>query len=298
MTADQSDSVMRYRVLGTLEFWDGASWRPVARAKCRHVLAILLINANQPVSVDRLRHELWGNDGPASAPKLVQLYIGQLRRILDDASGNLVRTRYPGYQLDVSDGEVDVHRFEDAVTAARRACDAGISGRCAELLGGALANWRGRPYADVVASPMVRLEAARLSERRMAAMEFWLDTEVARGRHDAALPELAVLVNEYPTRERLHELLMLSLYRAGRQAEALAVYEELRRHHATELGIEPNPAVLRLAHAIRPPTPPSTWRAGTPGRRPDRAPGRFVRRRTPGSGWRGISLFAAVVCGS
>jgi DNA-binding SARP family transcriptional activator len=213
--------VDEFRLLGPLEAVVDGTPVPLAAAKPRALLALLLLNRNRVVSTERLIDELWGDDPPAQATKTLQVYISQLRKAL--GADRLV-TRAPGYLLRVEEGELDLDRFDEL----RR------EGRHEE----ALALWRGPP------EPV----AAHLEELRSAAYEDWLQDAVESGA--PVIPQLEELVAREPLRERPRALLMLALYRAGRQAEALELFRRTRELFVDELGIEPGPELRELQQAM------------------------------------------------
>lgn len=234
---------MDFRLLGPLEVLrDG---RPIALggAKQRSLVAVLLLHANQLVSADRLIDELWGDEPPATAAKTIQVYVSRLRKELDD---DRLLTRSPGYVLRVEPGELDLERFERLFAETRRADprDAG------QKLRAALSLWRGRPLADLAYEPFAQTHVARLEELWWAALEQRIEADLADGRHAELIAELESLSREQPLREVLRGQLMLSLYRSGRQAEALQAYQEARRALLDELGLEPSAALRRLEQAI------------------------------------------------
>jgi DNA-binding SARP family transcriptional activator len=249
-TPRASTSPVRFRVLGTLEFFDGQGWVSIGAAKQRALLAALLLSPNQVVPVERLVAELWTNTPPASVNGLLVGYVWRLRRVMRDTAGTVLVTRPPGYLLAVPDGTLDVHGYEALTAAGRAALAAEDVAGAAAMFTEALALWRGVPFADVAPTPAVMAEAARLEESRLAITEAWMGAEVQLGRHDALLPELKQLVSQHPLRERLHAHLMLTLYRAGQQAEALGAYHDLRRLLVNELGIEPSRPLRDLQQQI------------------------------------------------
>jgi len=200
------------------------------------VLALLLTRANEVVPADSLIEELWSGEPPRTATNTLQYYVSQLRKALGN---DRIVTRVPGYAVRVEPDELDLTRFE-------RLVDQGG----AERLRQALELWRGPPLADFAYEPFARSEIARLEELRLAALELRIDADLALGRHAQLVGELEGLVEVHPLRERLHGLLMLALYRAGRQAEALEAYRRLRRKLVDELGIDPGPAIQGLEKAI------------------------------------------------
>ena len=233
---------MEYRLLGPLEVRTGDAPLPLAGTKPRALLALLLLNANRVVTRDRLVDELWGDRPPGTAVATIQVYVSRLRKLLPE--GTLV-THTSGYLLAVEPDTVDLQRFERLVNDARDAAPA----RTSELLREALALWRGPPLADFGDEGFARAEAARLTELRLAALEQRVEADLALGRHVDLVAELEALVGQHPHRERLHGQLMLALYRAGRQAEALAAYRRTRAA-LDELGLEPTAALRRLERQI------------------------------------------------
>ena len=234
---------LEFRILGPLEVVEGDSELPLAGAKQRALLAILLVHPNQPVSVDVLSEGLWGEKPPLTAVKMIQGYVSQLRKVLGE--GVLV-TRAPGYVARVDVDELDASRFERLVAdAAGRPPD-----EAAALLDAALRLWRGAPLADFAYEAFAQTEIARLQEARLIAIEERVDADLARGRHARVVPELEALVAEHPFRERLFAQLMLALYRCGRQAEALEAYRSARHALDQELGLAPSPLLRELEQQI------------------------------------------------
>jgi peptide/nickel transport system substrate-binding protein len=234
---------LEFRILGPLEVVDGNRELRLAGAKQRVLLAVLLVHANEPVSVDVLTEELWGGEPPPTAVKMVQGYISQLRKVLGD--GVLV-TRAPGYLVRVEADGLDASRFERLVAdAAGRPPD-----EAAKLLGAALRLWRGAPLVDFAYERFAQSEIARLEEARLGALEERIDADLDRGRHAAVVSELEALVAEHPFRERLIAELMLALYRCGRQTEALEVYRRAQQALDRELGLEPSPSLRELEQQI------------------------------------------------
>jgi DNA-binding SARP family transcriptional activator len=232
-----------FKILGPLEVARDGRAIPIARIKERALLAVLLLSANEVVSTDRLIDRLWGSDPPPTAAKALQVCVSRLRKAL---GAQVIVTRAPGYLLSVEPGELDLDRFEQLVAEAHDA----DSQHAAELLRDALSLWRGAPLADVAYEAFAQMEIARLEELRFAALEQRIDVELALGRDQQLVGELEGLVREYPLRERLRGQLMLALYRAGRQAEALTVYENGRRLLDDELGLEPSESLKRLQRSI------------------------------------------------
>jgi YVTN family beta-propeller protein len=239
--------VIEFRVLGSFEVLEDE--RPVALGgpKQRALLVLLVLHRGDAVSTDRLVDELWGEQAPASAQKIVQGYVSHLRRALGDG---LLVTRGRGYLLQTARGQVDLDRFDELVAEGRRALQAGDARLASDRLRGALALWRGPPLADFSYEPFAQGEIARLEEERLAALEDRIDADLALGEHAGLVSELDSLVHDHPLRERLQAQLMLALYRCGRQAEALERYQQARRELVDQLGIEPGRALRELEQSI------------------------------------------------
>src|SRR6266545_1948488 len=233
---------MDFRLLGPLEVLDGNAPVRVAAGKQRALLALLLLNANRTVARDRIVDDLWGEDVPESAKKMVQIHVSQLRKALPEPR---LLTRAPGYLLEVTGEELDVTRFELSVAAGRDALSRGDARTAADLLRQGLALWRGPALAEF-SEPFARHEGARLEELRAAALEWRLEADLALGHHGDVVGELETLIARHPLRERLRSQHMLALYRSGRHADALASYQAHRRTLSEELGIEPSASLREL----------------------------------------------------
>jgi DNA-binding SARP family transcriptional activator/tetratricopeptide (TPR) repeat protein len=249
---------VEYRILGPVEVRVDGRPVPVGGPKPRALLVLLLLNANRVVPTAQVLEALWGGRPPASGPTRVQGVVSELRAAL--AAGGVepgpVATLGPGYRLAVRDGQLDLDAFERGLREAERAAGPGAAGAGQERLlaaatgyRAALGRWRGPALTGVSAS-FAAAEAARLEERRLVAVERLMELELALGRHAVLAGELAALVARHPLRERPRELLMLALYRAGRQAEALAAYREAHRLLVAEAGLEPGPVLRELQRAI------------------------------------------------
>ncbi len=236
--------MLELRILGPLEVLVEGEPVELRRAKQRGLLALLLLSAGEVVSADRLIEELWAGTPPPTAKDALQNYVSQLRKTL---GRDVIATRSPGYILDVDATQTDVGRFEQLVETARAAEDAESR---AGLLREALSLWRGPALADLAYEGFAAAEAARLEELRAAVREDLIDAELELGRHADLVPELEELVELHPFDERARAQLMLALYRAGRQADALEAFQEARRTLAEELGLEPSPALRELERAI------------------------------------------------
>jgi DNA-binding SARP family transcriptional activator len=220
---------------------------PLTGRKQRALLTLLLLHANRIVSSDVLIEELWDASSPDTGRAALRVRIHELRKLLPD---DVLQTRTPGYTVRVDPDRLDLHRFEQLLEEGRRSLDAGAAGDASRVLGEALALWRGPPLADVANERFAQAAAARLEELRLVALELRLEAEMARGRHAEAVAELESLVGEHPLREQLCRLLMLALYRSGRQADALDAYRRARDVLSGELGLEPSAALRDLERAI------------------------------------------------
>ena len=240
-----------YRLLGPLEVTCDGRALDLGGRKQRVLLASLLLHANQPVHRDVLIDHIWGEHPPSGPGHAVEVYIWRLRKTLEPAAGSpCVLTRPGGYMLQVAHDQLDIARFERLVEDARCLLDAGSADRAAQGFREALALWRGAPLADFRNEPFARTEIARLEQRRTEVVEDRIDADLARGRHTALISELEALVAAEPLRERPYQQLMIALYRSGRQADALALYQKARRTLVDELGIDPGQPLRQTERAI------------------------------------------------
>jgi DNA-binding SARP family transcriptional activator len=248
-TAAEAMPHLRFEILGPVRAWHKDTELDLGSPQQHAVLAILLLAAGRQVAVDILIDAIWGQAPPRSALGTVRTYISRLRRCLDPVTGergaDVLRSVGSGYIFQTG-ATVDLELFTAQVQQAQLTRDQGDLTLATEQFGQALELWRGMPLAGL-AGPYADSQRARLLELRMAAVEDRLSLAVESGGHPDAIGELRALRDEYPLRERLSELLMLALYRAGRQADALAVFADSRRLLLDELGIEPGPA-LRAVH--------------------------------------------------
>jgi DNA-binding SARP family transcriptional activator/RecA/RadA recombinase len=256
---------VHYRVLGPFEVEDGDRVVDLGRPKQRAVLAVLLLEANYVVSLDRLIDLLWGDDPPARSTASLQVYVSNLRRVLEPGRPahtppNVLLTRPPGYLLRTGRGELDAYRFEDLAAAGRRLLDQGRPMPAAAALEEALALWRGDALAEFADEKFARPAIARWEEFRLLATEDLVQAELALGAHAPAIATLEGLVRRFPLRERLWGLLMVALYRDGRQAEALRAMAKARTALMEELGIDPGPELARLEGDILAQAPALEWR--------------------------------------
>jgi predicted ATPase/DNA-binding SARP family transcriptional activator len=257
---------MEIRVLGQIGLTENGRSIRIDAFKLRQLLAALAIGPGRVRSADDLIDSLWGETPSASAAKLLQHYISQLRRILPPPAH--IVTRDEGYALDLPRGSLDSTRFEQLVEQGRAALKDGNPALSASLLRRALGLWQGKAFGDLIYESFVRPEAERLEELRLVALEERIEAELALGRESEILAELKGLAREHPVRERLQGQLMVALYRAGRQSEALDIYRVTRRVLRDELGLTPadelealqrrilqhDPALLESSVALRPPS--------------------------------------------
>jgi DNA-binding SARP family transcriptional activator len=227
---------MEFRILGPLEVVDGDLTLPLGGERQRALLALLLTRPNEVVSTDHLVDELWGSRPPKTALNTIQYYVSQLRKTL---GADRIVTRPPGYLIRIEPEELDLARFE-------RLSQEGTG----ESLHAALELWRGPALADLAFEAFARDEATRLEELRLVVHERRIDGDLEAGRAAEIVSELKRLIAEHPLRERLRRQLMLALYRSGRQAEALGVYQATRATLVDELGIEPGPELQELERAM------------------------------------------------
>ena len=232
------------RMLGPLEVGPRAAPQTVAAGKQRAVLVALALNAGTPVSTALLSEVVWGEDLPASAAKLLQVYVSQLRKLLPPSVP--LSTRPPGYCLEISPARVDALLFADLVEAARRARGEGDVDEATDLLMHARDLWRGEALVDVPPALLFDKEAERLAALRLDALEELLALRLERGEAMHVLADLEDLTRSHPFREGLHASLVLALYRSGRQGEALAAYDALRSRLVEDLAVEPGAALREL----------------------------------------------------
>jgi DNA-binding SARP family transcriptional activator len=247
---EPSGAAALFRILGPVEVWTGQDWAKVSAGKQRSILATLLLRSGEVVSTDTLIDQAWPDKPPAKAANLVSVYVHHLRRLIGDAEGKVLVTRAPGYQVVPGPGELDADQFAGLVTQGRQALASGAPGRAVDLLTEALELWRGPALADVPATSLVAAEADRLGQSRLEALELRAEASLACGRFAEVLPEVRRLLADHPLQERLWALQMRALYGAGRQAEALEVYERARNKIADELGVDPGPDLRQLYHQI------------------------------------------------
>ena len=237
---------MEFRLLGPMEALDRGTPLALGGLKQRALLARLLVTANRTVSVDRLVDDLWGDAVPGTAVKMVQIYVSQLRKVLP---AEVLVTRPPGYLVQVDPEAIDVGRFDRLRRTGRAALEAGEPATAASRLRDALGLWRGEALAEF-GEPFARVERNHLHELRLVCLEGRIEAELMQGRHAELVGELEAEVARLPLRERLHRQWMLALYRSGRHADALAVYDDFRRRLDDELGLEPSVQLRELQGQI------------------------------------------------
>jgi DNA-binding SARP family transcriptional activator len=270
ISADQLQPVrttepfVAYKVLGPVRL--AHQTEPISGPRQRALLASFLLHANEPLSRERLAELLWEERQPASRDALT-MHIGRLRKLLRASGGDFQLATLPhGYLLRVDHGELDVHVFEELAELGFEELGMNHPQGAAMTLRRALDLWRGRPYEDVNYTTRFHVEIERLEERRLTVLEARLDADLQLGHHSEVVHELQALVAQHGYREAFWELLLIALYRSGRQAEALRSYDQCRRSLLYHLGIEPGPRLRRLQQSILQQAPEleSTHNARTP----------------------------------
>src|SRR5580693_5705945 len=272
--------MVQFRLLGPLEARDGERRVELGRPKQRVLLAVLLVHANHVVSLDRLVEELWGAEPPPQAAASLQTYVSNLRRALEPgrpprAPSRVLVSQPPGYRLAVGAEDLDAARFAALSGEGHRLLQAGRPAAAARVLREGLGLWRGPALAEVADEAFAQAERNRLEELRVAALEDRLAADLDLGGHAAAVAELEELAGRYRFRERLAGLLMLALYRSGRQGEALQAFAAARRTLAEELGIDPGRWLRQLETGILRQDPGLDWTPPPqePGTSPDESGG-------------------------
>ncbi|MFC6019761.1 BTAD domain-containing putative transcriptional regulator [Plantactinospora solaniradicis] len=245
---------MRFEILGPQRAWQDSQELDLGPGKQRAVLAVLLLHAGRPVPTTRIVDAVWAEDPPANGPNVVQKYVAGLRRVLEPersprTPGQVLSLTDAGYLLRVGTDDLDLLRFEQRT---RRAQVARAEGRSSEAVGElrtALDLWRGDPFEGLVGS-FFDSARHRLVDMRTAALETWAELELQLGRHQEVVGELGRLVAQFPVRERLRYLFILALYRAGRQAEALTSFREIRSLLRDDHGLEPGEQLQELHRRI------------------------------------------------
>lgn len=245
---------MWLNMLGTLEIADENKVITPGAPKLCQVLALLLMKANHVVTFGMITQELWGASPPRSASTTVQTYIYHLRRLLDvefgPAAADALVTRATGYVLNVDCDKVDALRFERLLKTGERMARDGRPAEAAAVLREASELWRGEVLENVTVGELLGVHVVHLNEARLRALSMRIEADRACGRHRELVPELQVLVRQHPLHEWFHGQLIETLHLAGRRADALAAYQNLRRILHRELGLEPSPEVQRLHQAV------------------------------------------------
>jgi DNA-binding SARP family transcriptional activator len=240
---------MRFHLLGSLELVDDGEQVELGGGVQRAVLGYLLLHANQVVPTSRMLRALWDEHAPLTARKMVQNAVSGIRRTLAGSDATL-HTHSPGYRLQVDASAVDMYQFRHLVDQGRAAIDTGSLREGVDLLRSALDLWRGRALADLVERGTMWSELAAVENERLLALEDCFEAELACGHHREITPELEILTEAEPLRERLCQQFMLALYRSGRQVDALNVYRRTRMALVDGLGIEPGRELQHLQQLI------------------------------------------------
>jgi DNA-binding SARP family transcriptional activator len=237
-----------FGILGPVQIHlDDGRRAPVPRGRVLSLLALLLVHRDETVHADRIVDELWGGRELRNAKNAVQVVASRLRAVVGDGA---LAAEGGGYALRVPPGAVDADRFEDRLARGAEQLAHGRPRQAAATLKDALGLWRGPPLVDVCDESFAQPEIARLDDVRLTCLGKRLDADLACGRHAELTGELEALVRQHPLRERLRGQLMIALYRAGRQADALAAYRAAREALVDGLGIEPSPELRALEAAI------------------------------------------------
>ncbi len=252
--SDPGVPALRFGVLGPLRVWRRETVVDLGPVQQRVVLAVLALQAGRQVGRQQMIDAVWGETPPRNAVNLVQRHISGLRRVLEpDRPGHtpsgLLSWTDAGYLLSLPTGALDLDEFEREVVRARAERTAGRRREAAAVLHSALELWRG-PVCDGLSSPFLDAQADRLAESRVSVLEERIELDLATGNYAGLIAELRDLLAEHPLRERLRGLLMLALYQAGRQADALTAFRDARRHLQDELGVEPGAPLQKLHQQI------------------------------------------------
>jgi DNA-binding SARP family transcriptional activator len=243
---------MRYEILGPLRVISGDGEFRLSARKMEILLVTLLIRTDQVVSAGQLLTELWDEDPPRRADAGLHVYISQLRKFLAGIrqSKDVIMTRSPGYLLRLGPDELDLRLFHDAMRLGREQLKAGSAAEASGTLESALALYRGPVLGGIQSGPIVASFAAWIEESRLECLEMLIEANLALNRHREVVSTLYSLIAEHPLREAFYQLLMLALYRSGRQADALRVYHRARDIIVHELGLEPCRSLRELHQAI------------------------------------------------
>lgn len=249
---------MEFRVLGPLVMRMGGVSLVPSPPKTRQLLALLLLNADSPVSCDTCVDELWETGPPRSAVQSIHTRVFHIRKALASApevgspaaARRILRTEHNGYSLQLPPGALDLHELEDRMQEVQSARAHHDDRQLAAALRGLLSLWRGRELADVPTGPHLRAHLVGIAARRLTLLEQCIEAELRLGLHHMLLPELETLAARYPVHENLHAQYMIALHRSGRTAQALETYQDLRRTLNSELGMEPSARLRRIHSAV------------------------------------------------
>jgi DNA-binding SARP family transcriptional activator len=247
--------MLRFQVLGPLEVYDDDQVCTPTPPKVNRVLALLLLRANQVVSMDSLIEELWGEHPPLSATGTAQTYIYQLRKFLDQRGrhpdgGAWLITKVPGYMTRVAPNQLDATAFEALSRQGRQMLEQGRPEQAALLLRRALDLWKGPSLANVRLGSLLEAHAVHLEEQRMRTLELRIQADAELGHHRELIGEMRALVANHPLNEWLHGQLIVALSHSGRRGEALQAYQDLRRVLSNQLGLDPQPELQRLHQEV------------------------------------------------
>ena len=240
---------MQFKVLGPLQVKAGDS-NTISAARLRTLLAVLLWRANQPLPADEIAELVWDGAPPSGAQDAIRALVMRLRRRLDTRAAARIVTRPPGYAIEISGDELDASLFEALTRQAGAAVRAGRWPETARTATEALGLWRGAALADIPSQLLRDRWVPHLDQLQLQAVEWRVEADLHDGRHEQLIPQLRDLTARHPVREHFHGQLMLALYRCGRQAEALAAYQQARRALVDELGIEPGPGLRDLHERV------------------------------------------------
>jgi DNA-binding SARP family transcriptional activator len=247
---------MYFGILGPLEARHEDSPVPVGGAKRRALLIALLANVNRNVPVERLMLWMWPDESPPrSAGLVIQAHVSALRQALEPdrrprAEPRMLHTTSNGYRIEISPDQLDVLEFEALMGAGSQALQRDEVDDASKLLREALSLWRGAPLSDVHDLQVARSEVTRLEELRLTALAQYFEAGLRMGRYLEVIPQLTVLIGDFPYHERFYTQLMIALAGSGRRAEALAVYRRAHRLLLDELGVEPGPELRAMEAAI------------------------------------------------
>jgi DNA-binding SARP family transcriptional activator len=243
---------MRCEILGPIRIVRGKEVRVLTARKQEVLLATLLIRANQVASAQQLVTELWGDKPPRQASACLYVYISELRKILHEHGGQGMRivTRSPGYMLQTPSEDIDADTFQAAMSKGRRSLDTQAPGEAVAALRFALSLWRGPVLGGLRGGPIITSYTVWLEECRLECVELLSEALLTLGEYRESISLLYSMIHDYPLRESFYRLLMLGLYRAGRQADALRIYQQARDVTVAELGLEPTRSLRDLHQAI------------------------------------------------